>query len=307
MIEIENLVKTFGNTRALNGLTLGIKEGEIYGFVGRNGAGKTTALRIMAGLLPANSGRVIIKGIDAAREPKKLRRLIGYVPDFFGVYNNLKVIEYLEFFASAYGLVGLETERRCHELLFEFGLSDKEEFFVDALSRGQKQRLCLARALIHEPELLILDEPASGMDPKARVEIRNLLKKMNKNGLTIVISSHILPEISELVTGLVIMDAGKAAMSGSIEEIEKAMHIENPIIMKVKGGADIAAAVLKEDEAVVNLTISENNEFYINYSGTEEDESYLLKRLVEAEVLVQSFARKGHDIETAFLSATTKG
>ena len=258
-------------------------------------------MKIISGLLQADSGSVAINGIDAVKNVKKIRSMIGYVPDFFGVYDNLKVLEYIEFFASAYNIVGRGAERKCYRLLNELGLSDKLEFFVDDLSRGQKQVLCLARALIHEPEILILDEPTSGMDPKSRIEIRNLLKRLNGEGKTIVISSHILHEISELVTGLAVIEEGRVVMSGSIEGIERKMHIENPIIIKVEDGANIAAGILKEEESVVNLTITEDDEFYVSYNGSEEEEGYLLKKLIEAGVLISSFSRRGHDLESVFI------
>ena len=301
MIEIENLAKSFGKTKAVDGLSLKIEDGELYGFVGPNGAGKTTTMKIISGLLQADSGSVAINGIDAVKNVKKIRSMIGYVPDFFGVYDNLKVLEYIEFFASAYNIVGRGAERKCYRLLNELGLSDKLEFFVDDLSRGQKQVLCLARALIHEPEILILDEPTSGMDSKSRIEIRNLLKRLNGEGKTIVISSHILHEISELVTGLAVIEEGRVVMSGSIEGIERKMHIENPIIIKVEDGANIAAGILKEEESVVNLTITEDDEFYVSYNGSEEEEGYLLKKLIEAGVLISSFSRRGHDLESVFI------
>ena len=301
MIEIENLTKSFGKTKAVDGLSLKIEDGGLYGFVGPNGAGKTTTMKIISGLLQADLGSVTINGIDAVKNVKKIRSMIGYVPDFFGVYDNLKVLEYIEFFASAYNIVGRGAERKCYRLLNELGLSDKLEFFVDDLSRGQKQVLCLARALIHEPEILILDEPTSGMDPKSRIEIRNLLKRLNGEGKTIVISSHILHEISELVTGLAVIEEGRVVMSGSIEGIERKMHIENPIIIKVEDGADIAAGILKEEESVVNLTITEDDEFYVSYNGSEEEEGYLLKKLIEAGVLISSFSRRGHDFESVFI------
>ena len=301
MIEIENLAKSFGKTKAVDGLSLKIEDGGLYGFVGPNGAGKTTTMKIISGLLQADLGSVTINGIDAVKNVKKIRSMIGYVPDFFGVYDNLKVLEYIEFFASAYNIVGRGAERKCYRLLNELGLSDKLEFFVDDLSRGQKQVLCLARALIHEPEILILDEPTSGMDPKSRIEIRNLLKRLNGEGKTIVISSRILHEISELVTGLAVIEEGRVVMSGSIEGIERKMHIENPIIIKVEDGANIAAGILKEEESVVNLTITEDDEFYVSYNGSEEEEGYLLKKLIEAGVLISSFSRRGHDLESVFI------
>lgn len=301
MIEIENLAKSFGKTKAVDGLSLKIEDGGLYGFVGPNGAGKTTTMKIISGLLQADLGSVTINGIDAVKNVKKIRSMIGYVPDFFGVYDNLKVLEYIEFFASAYNIVGRGAERKCYRLLNELGLSDKLEFFVDDLSRGQKQVLCLVRALIHEPEILILDEPTSGMDPKSRIEIRNLLKRLNGEGKTIVISSHILHEISELVTGLAVIEEGRVVMSGSIEGIERKMHIENPIIIKVEDGANIAAGILKEEESVVNLTITEDDEFYVSYNGSEEEEGYLLKKLIEAGVLISSFSRRRHDLESVFI------
>ena len=301
MIEIENLVKNYGKTKALDGISLKIEVGELYGFVGPNGAGKTTTMRIISGLIPADSGKIIIHGIDAAKDINKVKSRIGYVPDFFGVYDNLRVIEYIEFFASAYNVIGREAERRCLRLLDEHGLGDKPDFFVDDLSRGQKQRLGLARAMVHNPDILILDEPTSGMDPKGRIETRDILRRLNESGKTIIISSHILHEISELVTGLAVIEEGKIVMSGSIESIETAMHIENPIVMKVMKNANIAAEVLKEDEAVLNLTITEDNEFYISYGGSDEDEGYLLKRLVEAGVMISAFSRRGHDLESVFI------
>ena len=301
MIEIDNLAKSFGKTKALDGISLRIGDSEIYGFVGPTGAGKTTTLRIISGLIPADSGKVLINGLDTGTDIRQIKSKIGYVPDYFGVYDNLRVAEYIEFFASAYDLTGREAEKRCLRLLDELGLSDKLDFFVDDLSRGQKQRLGLARALVHNPDILVLDEPTSGMDPKGRIETRDILRRLNEEGKTIIISSHILHEISELVTGLAVIEEGKIVMSGSIESIETKMHIENPIIMKVLKNADIAAEVLKEDEAVLNLTITEENEFYISYGGSDEDEGYLLKRLVEAGVMITSFCRKGHDLESVFI------
>ena len=208
MIEIDNLAKSFGKTKALDGISLRIGDSEIYGFVGPNGAGKTTTMRIISGLIPADSGKVLINGLDTGTDIRQIKSKIGYVPDYFGVYDNLRVAEYIEFFASAYDLTGREAEKRCLRLLDELGLSDKLDFFVDDLSRGQKQRLGLARALVHNPDILVLDEPTSGMDPKGRIETRDILRRLNEEGKTIIISSHILHEISELVTGLAVIEEG---------------------------------------------------------------------------------------------------
>ena len=188
MLEIRGLRKKYGNFQALDGLDLEIPKGELFGFVGPNGAGKTTTLKIVAGLLAPDEGEVRIDGVDAVRNNKALREKIGYVPDFFGVYDNLKVSEYMEFFASCYGIEGLMARKRCGLLLEQVKLEDKAEFFVDGLSRGMKQRLCLARALIHEPDLLILDEPASGLDPRTRVEYTTMLKELREQGKTLMVS-----------------------------------------------------------------------------------------------------------------------
>ena len=191
MLTIKNLRKRYGNFQALDGLNLEVADGELFGFVGPNGAGKTTTLKILAGLLVPDEGEVEIGGLDVYSDGKELRRRIGYVPDFFGVYDNLKVSEYMEFFASCYGITGLQARTRCHTLLEQVRLEDKEDFFVDGLSRGMKQRLCLSRALIHDPDLLILDEPITGLDPSAIQDFYHFIKKLNKeDGITIIMVSH---------------------------------------------------------------------------------------------------------------------
>lgn len=194
MLKIQNLRKTFGNYHALDGLDMEIEAGALYGFVGPNGAGKTTTIKIVSGLLLPDKGTVEIDGIDALAYPRQMREKIGYVPDYFGVYDNLKVWEYMEFFASCYGLEGLTARKRSLTLLDQVGLGDKEDFYVDGLSRGMKQRLCLARALLHNPALLVLDEPAAGLDPRTRLEFRETIRELNQQGTTILLSSHLLSD-----------------------------------------------------------------------------------------------------------------
>ena len=209
MLEIRNLKKTFGKFYALNGLDMDIGDGALYGFVGPNGAGKTTTIKIMTGLLEADEGQVLIDGVNVTGGLSQLKLKIGYVPDFFGVYDNLKVSEYMEFFASCYGINGLKARTRYMTLLEQVGLEDKVNFYVDGLSRGMKQRLCLARALIHDPSLLVMDEPTSGLDPRTRFEFKEILKELREQGKTILISSHVLSELSELCTDIGIIDQGK--------------------------------------------------------------------------------------------------
>jgi ABC-type multidrug transport system, ATPase component len=200
MLLIKDLEKSYGKFKALNKLNLDIKQGEIFGFIGPNGAGKSTTMKIVSGLLTPDDGEVYVDGIDAIKNNKKLKEKIGYMPDFFGVYDNLKAYEYLEFYGSIYGITGKEIKDLSMDLLELVNLENKYDAYVDGLSRGMKQRLCLARCLIHNPQLLILDEPASGMDPRARFEMKNILKNLKDMGKTIIVSSHILSELGEICT-----------------------------------------------------------------------------------------------------------
>ncbi|MGB4565079.1 MAG: ABC transporter ATP-binding protein, partial [Dethiobacteria bacterium] len=200
MIAVKNLTRRYGNFTAVDNISFQVEKGAIFGFVGPNGAGKTTTMRIMATLLAPTSGDIEIEGYSVLRSPKEIRKIIGYMPDFFGVYDDLRVYEYLEFYGEAAGCSIAEVRAAIPSLLELVGLPDRKEVFVNNLSRGMKQRLCLARALIHRPRVLILDEPASGLDPRARVELRNILKELQRMGHTIVISSHILAELAQLCT-----------------------------------------------------------------------------------------------------------
>lgn len=219
MLTISNLTKSYGKFLAVDNLNLHIDKGEIFGFVGPNGAGKTTTMKIVCGLLTASGGSVMVDGIDALNHPDDIKRKVGYVPDFFGVYDNLKVMEYMEFFGSMYGMKKSDVDDISDGLLELVNLSDKKDVFVDTLSRGMKQRLCVARALIHNPELLVLDEPNSGLDPRARFEMKEVLKNLGAMGKTIIISSHILPELSEMCTSIGIMEHGHLVTSGHVDEI----------------------------------------------------------------------------------------
>ncbi len=215
MLTVRNLHKIYGKYHALSGLDMNVGDGALYGFVGPNGAGKTTTLKIMTGLLGAEEGSVTINGKDALRDLGELKGMIGYVPDFFGVYDNLTVAEYMSFFASCYQLDGLMARKRYTALLEQVGLEDKLDFYVDGLSRGMKQRLCLARALIHDPAILILDEPTSGLDPRTRFEFKEILSELRSTGKTIIISSHVLSELAEMCTDIGIIDQGRMVLEGN--------------------------------------------------------------------------------------------
>lgn len=232
MIRVEKLTKSYGKTQALQGLDLSIGDGELHGFVGPNGAGKTTAMRILATLMKPDSGDAQVDEISIISQPERARRLVGYMPDFFGVYDNLKAWEYLDLYAGCVGMSVKDRRRRIDEMLMLTELESKREAYVDHLSRGMKQRLCLARAMMHDPKLLILDEPASGMDPRARAEMRGILKNISHIGKTVLISSHILPELADMCDHMTILDHGKAIFTGSMSELENRMHSESELTIR---------------------------------------------------------------------------
>lgn len=303
MLEIKELRKKFGKFHVLNGLDLQIPKGSLFGFVGPNGAGKTTTIKIMTGLLYADSGQVLIDGGDVTSVMNQLKEKIGYVPDFFGVYDNLRVNEYMEFFSSCYGITGLKARTRYMTLLEQVGLEDKINFYVDSLSRGMKQRLCLARALIHDPLLLVLDEPASGLDPRTRFELKEILKELQEQEKTIIISSHVLSELSELCTDIGVIDQGKMVLSGNMEEILRRVNATNPLIITVLGSKDRALAILKSQPCVQTIAVKDRD-IRVNFIGDEQDEALLLQQLVDAEVLVHGFCREQGNLESLFMQIT---
>lgn len=303
MLRIENLQKSYGKHKVLNGLNMEVKKGELFGFVGPNGAGKTTTIKIMAGLLRADSGQVWIEGIDALKEADQLKDKIGYVPDFFGIYNNLKVMEYMEFYASTYGLVGQEIKESCMSLMDKVGLIEKSEVYVDELSRGMQQRLCLARAMIHNPDILILDEPASGLDPRSRFELKRILKELCTNGKTVIISSHILAELSEMCNSIGIIKNGKMIQQGSIEEIVSAVNIENPLLIHVLNHPELAREYLRKHSLVKSVSI-DGTEFQVTFTGGKEEEAKLLEEMIALKIEVVSYGRKRDNLESIFIEIT---
>lgn len=305
MLEIRDLHKAYGKYHALNGLNMTVKDGALYGFVGPNGAGKTTTIKIITGLLSADSGSVVIGGKDALRDVASLKRMIGYVPDFFGVYDNLTVSEYMEFFASCYRLDGLVARKRYTALLEQVGLEDRQDFYVDGLSRGMKQRLCLARALIHDPGILILDEPTSGLDPRTRLEFREILQELQVMGKTILISSHVLPELSELCTDIGILDQGRLVLEGSIRDILSRVNSSNPLVITIYSNREQALAILKSHSCVQTISLREND-ICVRFTGDKQDEALLLQQLIDGDVLVSSFVRETGSLESVFMQLTER-
>jgi ABC-2 type transport system ATP-binding protein len=305
MLKIHGLKKKFGNFQALNGLDMEIEEGALYGFVGPNGAGKTTAIRIVTGLLLPDEGTVELAGRDALKYREEVKTEFGYVPDEFGMYDNLKVWEYMEFFASCYGMSGLVARKRCTELLEQVRLDDRADAFVDSLSRGMKQRLCLARALIHDPKLLVLDEPTSGMDPRTRMEFKELLKELCADGKTILVSSHILSELSQMCTDIGIIDAGKIVLSGNMWEILQKVNDSNPLLIKVHEQKEAAIRLLRQEPEVKTIAIRDD-EIAIRFHGGQEAEAELLRKLVTAGIPVSGFIREQGDLESIFMQITNR-
>jgi len=306
MLYINNLTKKYGSFTAVNHLSLHIPEGDLFGFVGPNGAGKTTTIRIVCGLLKASGGSVCIGNAAAAVGSKEMKRLIGYVPDFFGVYDNLKVREYMDFYGSMYGMRSRDIAKLTDDLLELVNLSDKKEFYVDTLSRGMKQRLCVARALLHNPKLLILDEPSSGLDPRARVEMKELLKNLHSMGKTIVISSHILSELSEMCTSIGIMNRGQLIMAGRIEDVMQQVVGGRRVHIQIMSNMETAVRLLMEQAGVVVESVREN-EIIITNNGTDEQTSALIGQLIQNKVVLTGFYREEGSLETLFMQLTGGG
>ena len=307
VVVTRGLVKRYPGTVAVAGLDLAVASGEIFGLVGPNGAGKTTTLRILATLLTATSGHAEIAGIDVRRNPDDARRVLGFMPDVFGVYDDMKVWEYLDFFARCYGIPAARRRRMIGDLLDLVDLGDKRDAYVQSLSRGMQQRLCLAHTLVHDPEVLLLDEPASGLDPRARVELRELLRELRALGKTIVISSHILPELEELCTSVAIVDHGQVLVHGRVADIERRLRYGAVLRVTVLG-TDGALAAARDhfaaDQRVASAAVLESRVIEIGFRGDDEEAAQLLASAVAAGIRVSSFARAASDLEELFLQMT---
>lgn len=306
MMECRELVKRYGKTVAVDHLNLHVEAGEVHGFVGPNGAGKTTTMKILATLMHPTAGDAFVDGVSAVHEPQKVRALVGYMPDFFGVYDNLKAWEYLDFYAGCVSMDTRTRRRRIDELLELTALTSKREAYVDQLSRGMKQRLCLARALMHDPKLLILDEPASGMDPLARAQMREILREIGQMGKTVLISSHILPELSELCTSMTVLQKGRAVFSGSVAEMERRMHgaplvirlAEQPEEPVLKQAAQALETLFGQPPAMEPL------KWRMEAQAGEQTDAQALRALVELGVPVCGFGREHATLEKAFMEVT---
>ena len=306
-IRTEALTKRYGRSVAVSGLDLSIDAGEIFGLVGPNGAGKTTTLKMLATLLPPTAGEAQIAGISVRREPDAVRRVLGYMPDNFGVYDDMRVWEYLDFFGRCYGLSGSRRRQMIGDLLELVDLAQKRDSYVQDLSRGMQQRLCLAHALVHDPQVLLLDEPASGLDPRARVELRELLRELRSLGKTIVISSHILPELEELCTSLAIIDHGRVMASGQVEEIANRFRVGSVYRVRLLGDAEdaqTAAALLSDRPDVASVVADGDGSIELGLAGDDVAAAAVLAALVRGGHQIVSFAPAASDLEELFLQIT---
>jgi ABC-2 type transport system ATP-binding protein len=305
MITVDGLTKVYGSRKALDHVSFEVPKGEIFGFVGPNGAGKTTTLRILAALLEPTAGRALIDGADVIAHPDQVHDRLGYMPDFFGVYDQLTAGEYLDFYAACYRQPKARRRKIAGDLLELVGLSDRRDQAVDTLSRGLKQRLCLARALVHDPAVLLLDEPASGLDPRARVEMREILKELQTMGKTIVISSHILPELTELCTMIGIIDQGRMRATGPVQDVIRQLTTGRRLRITVLGQKEEAAAVLRPLTAIHEVLMV-NGVIEAAYDGDDDAAAGILQTLTAAGIKVSGFTQLEGGLEDAFMKATSE-
>jgi ABC-2 type transport system ATP-binding protein len=303
-VQIENLVVRYGKFTAVKGISLEIPQGEVFGFIGPNGAGKTSTIKVLATLLKPTSGKVSIGGKSVRVDPMSIRRSIGYVPDFFGVYEDLTVNEYLHFFAAAYRLPPDKMQSTVDDVLALTDLTEKRGSQVDSLSRGMKQRLGLARVLVHDPKLLLLDEPASGLDPRARIEIRELLKELKNMGKTILISSHILHELSHLCTRIGIIETGEMIVEGSVDEIYRKLGVQRIIHVQMINPSDDLNQKIERLVGVTELEVQVDR-LAIKLDEDQLSVEELLVRLLGLGAKVRMFQPEAMDMETAFMKLTS--
>jgi ABC-2 type transport system ATP-binding protein len=304
MIQLSHLRKEYDQLTAVHDLSLSIPQGEIYGLIGPNGAGKTTTIRMTCGLLVPSLGTVRVAGIDVLSEPEQAQKYIGYLSDFFSVYEDLKVWEYLDYFAQAYKMPQAEISRRIDEVIAQVGLEVKKNELIRGLSRGMNQRLGIARAIIHRPKVLLLDEPASGLDPKARFELRNLLRSLCDQGATILISSHILTELEGFCTSIGIMEKGQLVRSGRIEEITAAESTARAVELRWLGDSAATIASLFAGYPQVSAVCLDGAAGGFQFTGSEEQLAKVLADLVAAGVRVVSFVETKCTVEELYMKVS---
>ena len=303
MIKIRGFTKRFDGFLAVDGLDLDIDQGDVFGFIGPNGAGKTTTIRFLTTLLKPTAGQAWINGHSVTQQVDQVKRAIGFMPDTFGVYDGMKVWEFLDFFATAYGLLRSKRRALIDDVLDLVDLTSKRDAMVNGLSRGMQQRLCLAKTLVHDPPVLILDEPASGLDPRARVEMKALLRELQKMGKTILISSHILPELADFCNKIGIIERGKLLAAGPVKDVIRSIRQNRVIKIQVAGPSETCEVILAHHPQVRNLAAAEG-EFKFEFVGNDEDVVKLHQDLIQQSVPLVWFSEVQADLEEAFMKIT---
>jgi ABC-2 type transport system ATP-binding protein len=303
MIELKNFGKQYGDFTAVENLNLKIDAGEMFGFIGPNGAGKSTTIRFLATLLKASHGEGTVNGHSVTKDPIAVRRSVGYMPDNFGVYDGMKVLEFLDFFAVAYQVPRARRKAVLSDVLELLDLTHKRDDFVNGLSRGMKQRLCLAKTLVHDPPVLILDEPSSGLDPRARMEVKALLKELRRMGKTILISSHILTELADCCTSIGIIERGQLLLHGPIEKVYRQIQRNRTLEVRFSGDMGPGVSLIRSDPKVRQV-IEDTRSCTVELDGGDDDVARLLRQLASAEVGLISFADKEPTLEDVFMLVT---
>ena len=305
VIDIDGVCKSYKNVKALDNFSLHIDKGELFGLIGPNGAGKPTFLKILAGLLNIDEGKITIDGNDMQKNRRKISEIVGYMPDFFGVYDNLKVMEYMEFYCAAYYIYDGDTVKKINNLLERVGLLEKADMYVDQLSRGMKQRLCLARTLLQDPPILVLDEPYSGLDVYNRNEMKRLLRELSDTGKTIIVSSHILNEMTDMCTSLGVIKAGRLVLTGNIDNILEKVNNLNPLLIEVVDREEEVISLLKKTKEVKSISIN-GRKIQVEFDGNNEAESILLKNIIDTGAMINFFGREQRNLEGLFMDITKK-
>ena len=303
MIQIHHLHKEYKGLTAVKNLSLSLEAGDIFGFIGPNGAGKTTTIKMLATLLKPTSGQALIDGIDVVENPEAVRGRIGYMPAFFGIYDDMRVWEYLDFFAGAYRLPKPQRPRIIDDVLDLTDLTGKKDNYVEELSTGMKQRLCLAKTLIHDPKVLLLDEPASGLDPRARIEIKELFKELKAMGKTIIISSHILPELADFCNKVGIIERGELLVSGDVSDIMAQVSGGRTLEITLLDSQARAQEVLSDAPGVRAVRLVDSR-LHVEFNGDPEAQANLNKLLIDHGLRVLTFSEQETDLEDIFMKVT---
>lgn len=305
MLEVKNLRKEYGGLTAVRGISFALQPGDIFGFIGSNGAGKTTTIRMISTLLEPTSGTAVLNGADVRTDPMAVRRMLGYMPDFFGLYDDVKVWEYLDFFAAIYQVPVRERSKVIDNVLELTDLSVKKNAFVQSLSRGMQQRLCLARCLVHDPQLLLLDEPASGLDPRARAELKELIAELGRMGKIVIVSSHILPELADFCNTVGIIEKGDLLAFGPVGQIVQGIQSTKVIRIRFIGTNGELKHFVETRRHVQSVELAGDGELRVEFSAGEEDQAELLRAIISANFKIIGFREEEADLEDVFLRLTT--